>query len=150
MALSSIRLSLMRPSIYKQPPKIACSRESFMELESFINATVPFIDGIVDHAELEASAYSMLERVFPEWNIPDEVEMVQCKDGITNKCIFHVHGDISLMIYFVFVVLKCKNVKTGMTVLLRAYGKKSELIIDRPQEMVVRIWPYLKKFTLCI
>jgi hypothetical protein len=71
--------------MYRQPPKIVCSRESFLEFESFINATVPFVDRIVDHDCLEASALEMLKAVFPTWRIPEGVEMVQCKDGITNK-----------------------------------------------------------------
>lgn len=37
------------------------------------------------------------------------------------------------------LVMKCHNPKTGETVLIRAYGKKSDLIIDRPQELVVNI-----------
>ena len=71
--------------MYKQPPKIACSRESFLELEAFINATVPFVEAVVEHESLETSAMAMLAKVFPDWRLPEDLEMVQCKDGITNK-----------------------------------------------------------------
>ena len=33
--------------------------------------------------------------------------------------------------------MKCKNVTTGQVVLIRAYGKKSELLIDRQSELLV-------------
>ena len=34
--------------------------------------------------------------------------------------------------------MKCKNMTTGKVVLIRAYGKKSELLIDRQAELLVR------------
>ena len=33
--------------------------------------------------------------------------------------------------------MKCKNLATGQVVLIRAYGKNSELIIDRQAELLV-------------
>lgn len=33
--------------------------------------------------------------------------------------------------------MKCKNLATGQVVLIRAYGKKSEIIIDRQAELIV-------------
>lgn len=39
--------------------------------------------------------------------------------------------------------MKCKNISTGQVVLIRAYGKKSELIIDRQAELIVNEF-YLK------
>jgi hypothetical protein len=34
--------------------------------------------------------------------------------------------------------MKCKNSATGQVVLIRAYGKKSELIINRQSELLVK------------
>lgn len=33
--------------------------------------------------------------------------------------------------------MKCKNLATGQVILIRAYGIKSELIIDRQAELIV-------------
>lgn len=35
--------------------------------------------------------------------------------------------------------MKCTNKQTGDVVLIRAYGKKSEIIIDRITELAVRL-----------
>lgn len=35
--------------------------------------------------------------------------------------------------------MKCKNLATGQVVLIRAYGKNSELIIDRQAELLVSV-----------
>lgn len=39
------------------------------------------------------------------------------------------------------VVMKCTNVNTSEVILIRAYGKKSELIIDRVSELAVLARP---------
>lgn len=116
-------------------PKIACSRESFQELTQFIDSSIPFLDMIIDHAHLEADSIKVLKLIFPNWfSAGHEIELTQCKDGITNKrkkCYI-------LPLRSSFVVMKCTNKNSGHVVLIRAYGKKSDLIIDRPQELVVQ------------
>lgn len=50
--------------------------------------------------------------------------------------------------------MKCKNITTGKVVLIRAYGKKSELLIDRQAELLVRLQGnvysnYFRPLSLC-
>ncbi len=42
------------------------------------------------------------------------------------------------------VVMKCKNLATGQVVLIRAYGKNSELMIDRQAELLVNFKQIIK------
>ena len=71
-------------------PKITCSRESFQELTSFIDSTVPYLDLVVDHADLDRGSLALLRQVFPAWfhnsKSNEHIDITQCKDGITNKC----------------------------------------------------------------
>lgn len=54
---------------------------------------------------------------FPHW-APEDLILYQCKDGITNKLVRVTHEP------------------SGEILLIRAYGHKSEAIIDRHQEMI--------------
>lgn len=47
---------------------------------------VKYLDYVVSHEHLIESCAELLTLVFPSWNISHDVEFVQCKDGITNKC----------------------------------------------------------------
>ncbi|KAK9764191.1 hypothetical protein K7432_008508 [Basidiobolus ranarum] len=86
------------------------------ELEHFIDHEVPNLDYIVHHDTLIPSALKVVLTVFPEWK-ESELTFTQCKDGITNKLVRCKHSD-------------------GQSVLIRAYGKKSEVLIDRRQELI--------------
>ncbi|KAJ1958795.1 hypothetical protein EC988_000067 [Linderina pennispora] len=79
--------------------------------------SIPFVDHAVHHESLFDDSKALLVKVFPEWT-GDELEMKQCKDGITNK------------------LIQSTNRRTGVTVLIRAYGKHTEVIIDRDQELI--------------
>lgn len=46
--------------------------------------------------------------------------------------------------------MKCKNLTTGQVVLIRAYGKKSELIIDRQAELIVNLSNFLFRYFIFI
>ncbi|KAI7871207.1 kinase-like domain-containing protein [Spinellus fusiger] len=80
-------------------------------------ASTPYIDIIVLHSELFDGAYKVVSVIFPSWQ-PEDIKFVQCKDGITNQ------------------LVKVTHVPTDVSVLVRAYGKGSELIIDRKQEII--------------
>lgn len=84
---------------------------------------VPYVDVTVDPNDLFASAQKVALAVFPNWKAED-LDLVQCKDGITNK----------------LVKIENKAI-TGeeKKILIRAYGNKSEVIIDRNQEL--KVWP---------
>ncbi|KAJ2159538.1 hypothetical protein GGF46_002947 [Coemansia sp. RSA 552] len=77
---------------------------------------IPFLAFEVRHELLLDDARALLTRVFPDWNSED-IELKQCKDGITNK------------------LVQCTNAQANLTVLIRAYGKHTEVIIDRTREL---------------
>ncbi|KAI7830052.1 kinase-like domain-containing protein [Kickxella alabastrina] len=92
----------------------------------FTNAsqdTAALVDAIphfafdVKHDSLFDDSKLLLTKVFPEWSA-DELTFNQCKDGITNK------------------LIQCTNKSKDITVLIRAYGKHTEVIIDRSQELI--------------
>ncbi|KAI8320171.1 kinase-like protein [Martensiomyces pterosporus] len=86
------------------------SRESLID-------NVPYIAFEVRHDSLFEDSKELLVKAFPDWR-DDELTLKQCKDGITNK------------------LIQCTNKQTGLTVLIRAYGKHTEVIIDRDQELI--------------
>lgn len=75
---------------------------------------------IVRHEKLLEDALSLISQMFPTAKTGD-IELVQCTDGITNK------------------LVKCTFKPDNTTFLIRAYGKKSEVLIDRQQELIVSI-----------
>ncbi|KAJ2908937.1 hypothetical protein GGI21_002385 [Coemansia aciculifera] len=79
--------------------------------------SIPLFTFEVRHDSLFDDSRALLAQVFPEWD-GDEVALTQCKDGITNK------------------LMQCTNKRLGKTVLIRAYGKRTEVIIDRNQELI--------------
>ena len=70
----------------------------------------------IDHENLLAGAKLVIEHIFPEWNTKT-VDIKQFDQGITNK------------------LLQCRCKETEDTILVRVYGKKSEILINREQEM---------------
>ncbi|KAJ2009882.1 hypothetical protein GGI04_000091 [Coemansia thaxteri] len=80
-------------------------------------SAIPHHSFEVRHGLLFDDSRALLARVFPEWS-SDELQLTQCKDGITNK------------------LIQCTNKRTKATVLIRAYGKRTEVIIDRNQELI--------------
>ncbi|KAG0319589.1 Ethanolamine kinase [Podila horticola] len=87
------------------------------QMDDFINESIPTLDMVVHHDDLFNGAEAVMTALFPEWDRKD-ISYVQFKDGITNKLICCTHNP------------------TGTQVLVRAYGKKSEVIIDRKQEIM--------------
>ncbi|KAI9016359.1 kinase-like domain-containing protein [Phycomyces nitens] len=102
------------------PPNItysSTSNEPMMNsIDRLIEAT-PYIDIEVLISDLFEGAFKVISGVFPTWKRQD-IKFVQCKDGITNQ------------------LVKVTHQPTDMSVLVRAYGKGSEKIIDRKQEIV--------------
>ncbi|KAI9261681.1 kinase-like domain-containing protein [Phascolomyces articulosus] len=85
-------------------------------LDQLIEQT-PFIDFEVSSKELFAGAYKIVSTVFPSWKEQD-IKFVQCKDGITNQLVRVTHRP------------------SDFSVLIRAFGRKSEILIDRRQEII--------------
>ncbi|KAJ2633841.1 hypothetical protein H4R22_000116 [Coemansia sp. RSA 1290] len=77
----------------------------------------PFIEFSVRRSHLLEDSKQLLLKVFPDWK-DDELAFKECKDGITNN------------------LVQCTNQRTRLTVLVRAYGSHTEVIIDRNQELV--------------
>ncbi|KAI1317593.1 Ethanolamine kinase 1 [Mortierella claussenii] len=98
------------------------------QMDEYIHNAVPTLDLTVYHDDLFNGAATVMKSLFPEWNT-DDISYVQFKDGITNKLICCTHNP------------------TGTQVLVRAYGKKSEVIIDRRQEIMNMV--ILSKLGLC-
>ena len=106
----------------QSPLNNSTPRLKFGELVDLLNEKTSFVSFTVDHDDFEQSTLKLLRLVFPEWFITEDskhLKLAQCTDGITNK------------------LMKCKNLATGQVVLIRAYGKSSELIIDRQAELLV-------------
>lgn len=53
-------------------------------LNHVIQAT-PYIDIVVPHSNLFEGATEVILALFPQWT-KEELDFLQCKDGITNKC----------------------------------------------------------------
>ncbi|ORZ09005.1 kinase-like domain-containing protein [Absidia repens] len=81
-----------------------------------INDTT-YVDIEVDSATLFDGAWEVVKAVFTSWD-KEKLKFVQCKDGITNQ------------------LVRVTDTVSKQSVLVRAYGKGSERIIDRKQEIV--------------
>ncbi|KAG9301683.1 hypothetical protein G9A89_016754 [Geosiphon pyriformis] len=90
------------------------SKES---LEAYIETSVQFLDFTVLPSSLFECAAHVTLSMFPAWKREDLV-FFQCKDGITNK------------------LVKCTNTTFNFSILIRAFGNKSEVLIDRKQEIM--------------
>ncbi|CAO3649631.1 unnamed protein product [Cunninghamella echinulata] len=82
-----------------------------------IHADTPYIHVEVSSTELFDGAWKVVSSVFPTWK-REELKFVQCKDGITNQ------------------LVRVTETNIKKSVLVRAYGKGSERIIDRRQEII--------------
>ncbi|OBZ89825.1 Ethanolamine kinase 2 [Choanephora cucurbitarum] len=100
------------------PPNtsIRSAHENLVEEEALIETT-PYYDLEVSSGALFEGAFRVVSKVFPSWKYQD-IKFVQCKDGITNQ------------------LVRVTYQPTDFSVLVRAYGKGSELIIDRKQEVM--------------
>ncbi|KAJ8657478.1 hypothetical protein O0I10_006780 [Lichtheimia ornata] len=85
-------------------------------LNQLIEAT-PFIDYEVASSSLFDGAFTIVSTIFPSWQRQD-LKLVQCKDGITNQ------------------LVKVTHLPTDFSVLVRAFGRDSEILIDRKQEII--------------
>lgn len=110
-------------------------RLTFESLLNLLNDKADYVAFSVDHENFEQSSRDLLKIVFPEWFIcgSKHLKLTQCTEGITNKRKTCMKSKL-----FYLLVMKCKNSSTGQVVLIRAYGKKSELIIDRQSELLVK------------
>ena len=102
------------------------------DVSLYIERSWPVINSTVRHDALFESSKDILALVFPHWKRQD-IDLHQCKDGITNKRkqVVQVHEHV-------WVVLKCTNLATSQVVLVRAFGTRSEIVIDRKRELLVR------------
>ncbi|KAG0039641.1 Ethanolamine kinase 1 [Gryganskiella cystojenkinii] len=98
------------------------------QMDEYIHNAVPTLDLTVHHDDLFNGAATVIKELFPDWSTED-ISYIQFKDGITNKLIC------------------CTHKPSTTQVLVRAYGKKSEVIIDRKQEIMNMV--ILSELGLC-
>ncbi|KAJ1783333.1 hypothetical protein LPJ59_006609, partial [Coemansia sp. RSA 2399] len=78
---------------------------------------IPHVATAVSDSALFGDARALLLQVFHTW-ADDDINLKECKEGITNKLVM------------------CINRTRDMTVLIRAYGKNTDFIIDRNSELL--------------
>ncbi|KAJ2782725.1 hypothetical protein H4R18_002099 [Coemansia javaensis] len=88
---------------------------STLEAEAPVHG-VPVVPFEVQHDHLLDDARELMLRVFPGWAAGDLV-LKENSGGITNK------------------LVRCVNRRENLTVLIRAYGRNTEIIIDRGMEL---------------
>ena len=80
----------------------------------------------------------MIAAVFPKW-LPADVCLIPETEGLTNKrksftsSLFYCYHQLYHVNPFVTVV-KCVHAPSSTTILIRTYGRGSEVLIDRNQE----------------
>ncbi|KAJ3182774.1 hypothetical protein HDU87_008113 [Geranomyces variabilis] len=72
----------------------------------------------VDHESLMPGVKAVVKHYFPSWDVEKDVKLVQCTAGITNK------------------LVRCIHKPSDFSVLVRIYGKGSDVLIDRSQELL--------------
>ena len=80
---------------------------------------------------------------FPDWNLDSDVDLIQETDGITNKCEYICDKICFLNSNLLFTVVKCIHKPSQTKVLVRTYGKGSDILIDRNQEFMVGTTIYI-------
>ena len=103
--------------------------ESFDEIYKKIEVDYPLIRFSIKHENLIELTVQLIEMVFTKMTC-DDWEYQKCTDGVTNK-----RNNSSLIL---FLVVKCTNKSRNFSVLVRTYGKNTELIVDRRQELAVK------------
>ncbi|TPX62686.1 hypothetical protein PhCBS80983_g00349 [Powellomyces hirtus] len=78
---------------------------------------VPAFSYTVNHEDLMTGVETVLHHFFPSWKVETDVKYVQCTAGITNK------------------LVRCIHKPSDTSVLIRIYGKGTDVLIDREQEM---------------
>ncbi|GBC01839.1 hypothetical protein RclHR1_04350015 [Rhizophagus clarus] len=89
---------------------------SLEQIETYIQSNVKTINYFVVPSNLFECALDVTLNLFSAWK-KEDLELEQCKDGITNK------------------LIKCTNRPLNFSILIRTYGNKSEILIDRKQEI---------------
>lgn len=89
------------------------------DINAYLEEHVRVVDQPVRHTHLFEDATTIVKAIFTKWSEQD-IKLVQCKDGITNK------------------LIRCTHIPSQTNVLIRSYGRRSEVIIDRKQEITVR------------
>lgn len=91
--------------------------ESRNNLEKNISMNLPMVDYTIDHNNLLEGAKYIISQIKPFWP-PEKTKYKQFHGGMTNK------------------LMLCYLDGTNEKALVRVYGKKTEYLIDREQEMV--------------
>eukprot|EP01103_Thecamoeba_quadrilineata_P014169 TRINITY_DN4146_c0_g1_i1.p1 TRINITY_DN4146_c0_g1~~TRINITY_DN4146_c0_g1_i1.p1 ORF type:complete len:401 (-),score=97.22 TRINITY_DN4146_c0_g1_i1:140-1342(-) len=93
------------------------------ELRSYVNENLPVLDLTISEENIEQDTLRVLAKFLPTWSTTN-VALKQFTDGITNK--------------LYKVVAEDENKQ--YSALLRIYGKHTELLIDREQEIRSMVW----------
>eukprot|EP00842_Homolaphlyctis_polyrhiza_P001409 jgi/Hompol1/2269/HPOL_002874-RA len=108
---------------YHLPPPLALTTADPHLLQSqaaytALLSNIPYIDHTIDATDLINGVATIIEALFPAWNVSTDCELVQCTNGITNK------------------LVRCRRKSSGECVLVRVYGRGSSVLIDRDQELM--------------
>ncbi|KAJ3137891.1 hypothetical protein HK100_000406 [Physocladia obscura] len=104
-----------------------CNEPRMLSTES-AGTELPFFEFTMDHSALLDGSAKVIAWAFPDWNMA-QVKLVQQTHGITNRRFDFF--DANFVAYF--TVVKCTY--KSETILIRTYGKGTDAIIDRSQEM---------------
>ncbi|KAG9287051.1 hypothetical protein G9A89_023015 [Geosiphon pyriformis] len=96
------------------------ARVSSAKQKKDISQKTPSLDFTLDHSKFLDSACYIVLNFFPEWERKD-MKLVEKKGGLTNK--------------------RNRNTICESKILVRVFGKNSELLIDREQELRVSFLP---------
>lgn len=112
------------------------------QMEQYLEREVPCIAYTAASSDLFADSLEVVRELFG-WESA-EVQLEQCKDGITNKLVrakwvptSKVEAGSSSSPTVALRGCAKAQLRPGASVLIRIYGKKSEVLIDRRTELLV-------------
>ncbi|KAJ3040800.1 Ethanolamine kinase [Rhizophlyctis rosea] len=111
----------LKPTVSPLPPSASGASMPARDLAAVRDALlkgVKSVDLEVDHDDLLTSVAHVISTFFPSWDVKNDIKLIQCTAGITNK------------------LVRCVHVPSGKSALVRAYGKGSDVLIDRQQEIL--------------
>jgi len=96
------------------------------ELQEYITQTYPVLDYTVDTEDMTSGAQYVLSVFLPHWDL-SKLHLNQFTDGLTNK-LYKVVGNVET------TPKEGQQKRKEKAALVRIYGKKTEILIDRERE----------------
>jgi hypothetical protein len=105
------------------------SSDSVLSMVNIDGYPVPSLKFEVQINDLVKSSGQVISLLFPQWSA-NELFFIQCTTGLTNK------------------LVKVTHAPTSYNILVRIYGKGTEIMIDRRQEIRVLFYSYQEHYLL--